>query len=52
MTGHQLIERECGRGRRTKASAPQGAEAPVQYGPRIAAIIDNRRSLSPGQCGT
>jgi len=34
----------CGRGaaasgHRTKAAAPQGAEAPVQYGPRIAAII-------------
>jgi transposase len=36
---HQLIERECGCGQRTKGAAPQGAEAPVQYGPRIAAII-------------
>ena len=36
---HQLIERECGCGHRTKAMAPQGAEAPAQYGPRIAAII-------------
>ena len=36
---HQLIERECGCGCRTKGSAPQGAEAAVQYGPRIAAII-------------
>ncbi len=36
---HQLIERECGCGHRTKGAAPQGAEAPVQYGPRIAAII-------------
>jgi transposase len=26
-------------GHRTKGTAPQGAEAPVQYGPRIAAII-------------
>jgi transposase len=39
VTEHQLIERECGCGHRTKAAAPQGAEAPVQYGPRIAAII-------------
>ena len=39
VTEHQLIERECRCGHRTKASAPQGAEAPVQYGPRIAAII-------------
>lgn len=39
VTEHQLIERECGCGHRTKATAPGGAEAPVQYGPRIAAII-------------
>ncbi len=39
VTEHQLIERECRCGHRTKAAAPQGAEAPVQYGPRIAAII-------------
>ena len=39
MTEHQLIERECGCGHRTKGAAPPGAEAPVQYGPRIAAII-------------
>ena len=36
---HQLIEWECGCGHRTKGTAPQGAEAPVQYGPRVAAII-------------
>jgi transposase len=39
VTGHQLIERECRCGHRTKGAAPQGAKAPVQYGPRIAAII-------------
>jgi transposase len=39
VTEHQLIERECLCGHRTKGVAPQGAEAPVQYGPRIAAII-------------
>jgi transposase len=38
VTEHQLVERECGCGSRTKAAAPDGAEAPVQYGPRIAAI--------------
>ena len=39
VTEHQLIERECGCGRRTRAAAPAEAEAPVQYGPRIAAVI-------------
>ena len=39
VTEHQLIERECACGHRTKAAAPAGAEAPVQYGPRIAAVI-------------
>ena len=39
VTEHQLIERECGCGHRTRGTAPRGAEGPVQYGPRIAAII-------------
>jgi transposase len=39
VTEYQLIERACGCGHRTKGTAPAGAEAPVQYGPRIAAII-------------
>jgi transposase len=39
VTGHQLIERECVCGARAKGQAPDGAAAPVQYGPRIAAII-------------
>jgi transposase len=39
VTEHQLSERECACGERTRAAAPAGAEAPVQYGPRIAAII-------------
>src|SRR5260221_6817111 len=39
VTEHQLIERECACGHRTKAAAPAGAKAPVQYGPRIAAVI-------------
>jgi len=39
VTEHQLIERECGCGQRTKGPAPRGVEAPVQYGPRIAAVI-------------
>ena len=39
VTEHQLIERECGCGHRTKGTAPPGVQAPVQYGPRIAAII-------------
>ena len=39
VTEHQLIERECACGHRTKAVAPEGAEAPVCYGPRVAAVI-------------
>jgi transposase len=39
VTEHQLIERECGCGQRTTGPAPAGAQAPVQYGPRIAAVI-------------
>jgi transposase len=39
VTEHQLIERECACGHRTKAAAPAGAQAPAQYGPRIAAVI-------------
>jgi transposase len=39
VTEHQLIERQCACGVRTKAAAPQGAQAPACYGPRIAAVI-------------
>jgi transposase len=39
VTEHQLIERESACGHRTKGAAPRGAEARVQYGPRVAAII-------------
>jgi transposase len=39
VTEYQLIERECGCGHRTRGAAPEGAEAPVQYGPRVAAVI-------------
>ena len=39
VTEHQLIERECGCGQRTRAAAPEGADAPACYGPRIAAIM-------------
>jgi transposase len=46
VTEHQLIERECGCGHRTRAAAPHGAGAPVQYGPRTAAVI---LYLSAGQ---
>ncbi len=39
VTEHQLIELECGGcGTRTKAAAPAGVAAPVQYGPRFAAV--------------
>jgi transposase len=39
VTEHQLIERLCACGHATKGDAPDGVDAPVQYGPRIAAII-------------
>ncbi|MEX5638053.1 IS66 family transposase, partial [Parafrankia sp. FMc2] len=37
VTEHQLLERECGCGARTKATPPAGVNAPVQYGPRVTA---------------
>jgi transposase len=39
VTEHQLIERECRCRHRTRGAAPKGAQAPVQYGPRVAAVI-------------
>ncbi len=36
---HQLIKRRCGCGTVTSADAPAAVTAPVQYGPRITAII-------------
>jgi transposase len=39
VTEHQMIERECPCcGERTRAGAPDGVSAPVQYGPRAAAL--------------
>jgi transposase len=39
VTEHQLIERECGGcGALTRGKAPAGVTAPVQYGPRAAAL--------------
>lgn len=37
VTGHDLLARRCPCGTVTKAAAPVGVAAPVQYGPRIAA---------------
>jgi len=34
-TEHQMLTVKCGCGRETKAAAPDGVIAPVQYGPRI-----------------
>ncbi len=34
-TEHQMLTLRCGCGRETKAAAPDGVTAPVQYGPRI-----------------
>ena len=39
VTEHQLIARRCGCGATTCGAAPEGVSAPVQYGPRITAII-------------
>lgn len=39
VTEHQLIARRCACGVITRAPAPTGVDAPVQYGPRITAII-------------
>ena len=39
VTEHQLVERECVCGQRTRGRAPEGVTAPAAYGPRIAAII-------------
>jgi transposase len=39
VTEHQLVARRCGCGATTCGTAPQGVTAPVQYGPRITAII-------------
>src|SRR5690606_2116759 len=39
VTEHQLIARRCACGTTTRATAPDGVSGPVQYGPRITAII-------------
>jgi transposase len=39
VTEHQLIARRCRCGTTTCGTAPKGVTAPVQYGPRITAII-------------
>jgi transposase len=39
VTEHQLIARRCACGTTTRGTAPRGVTAPVQYGPRITAII-------------
>jgi transposase len=39
VTEHQLVARRCGCGVVSSGRAPAGVDSPVQYGPRIAAII-------------
>jgi transposase len=39
VTEHELVKRRCGCGTVTRADAPQGVDAPVQYGPNVAAIV-------------
>jgi transposase len=38
VTEHRLVARRCGCGAVTKAPAPAGVDAPVQYGPRLAGM--------------
>lgn len=38
VTQHDLVARECSCGTVTKAVAPAGVNAPVQYGPRLAGV--------------
>jgi transposase len=39
VSEHQLIKRRCACGVITTGDAPDGVAAPVQYGPRVAAIV-------------
>lgn len=39
VTEHQLVTRRCGCGTQTSGQAPARVNAPVQYGPRVAALI-------------
>jgi transposase len=39
VTEHQLVARRCACGITTCGAAPEGVTAPVQYGPRITAIV-------------
>ncbi|MEN3610519.1 IS66 family transposase [Plantactinospora sp. ZYX-F-223] len=39
VTEHRLVTRRCGCGQQTMGAAPAGVDAPVQYGPRLAAIV-------------
>lgn len=39
VTEHQLVTRRCACGASTCGTAPEGVTAPVQYGPRVTAII-------------
>jgi transposase len=39
VTEHQLVTVRCGCGQHTTGAAPAGVDAPVQYGPRLTAIV-------------
>lgn len=39
VSEHQLVKRRCGCGAVTRADAPAGVDAPVQYGPNVTAIV-------------
>jgi hypothetical protein len=55
VTQHDLVSRQCSCGRVTKAAAPVGVNAPVQYGPRIAGVgvyLFHGQFLSKGRTAT
>ncbi|WP_433464077.1 DUF6444 domain-containing protein [Spirillospora sp. CA-128828] len=39
VTEYELVRRRCGCGTVTTADGPEGVDAPVQYGPNVAAIV-------------
>lgn len=39
VTEHQLVTRACACGQHTTGTAPAAVDAPVQYGPRLTAIV-------------
>ncbi|MGW2939147.1 hypothetical protein ACWDA7_47235 [Streptomyces sp. NPDC001156] len=49
VAGHQLLSVRCARGKKARAAAPARVAAPVQYGPRLAAVGVGSCSVSDVQ---